>query len=95
VNSGLGEPSPFNSRPIIISRCQTQWAKFWRSCPNRETEAWLGQFGNPTRKRFFSDIESDLPQFLREAEGEDIVFTSRGKPSGVLIGFASEDDWLD
>jgi PHD/YefM family antitoxin component YafN of YafNO toxin-antitoxin module len=32
---------------------------------------------------------------LREAEGEEIVITRSGKPAGVLIGFASEDDWLD
>jgi hypothetical protein len=33
--------------------------------------------------------------FLREAEGEEIVITRNGKPAGVPIGFASEDDWLD
>jgi prevent-host-death family protein len=32
---------------------------------------------------------------LREAEGEEIVITRNGKPAGVLIGFASEEDWLD
>jgi len=30
-----------------------------------------------------------------EAEKEEIVITRRGKPAGVLIGFASEDDWFD
>ena len=34
-------------------------------------------------------------RFLREAEGEEIVITRNGKPAGVLIGFASEDDWSD
>jgi prevent-host-death family protein len=42
-----------------------------------------------------SDIEDDLPRFLREAESEEIVITRDGKPAGVLIGFGSEDDWLD
>ena len=42
-----------------------------------------------------SEIEDDLPRFLREAEGEEIVVTRNGKPAGVLIGFAFEDDWLD
>ena len=42
-----------------------------------------------------SDVEGDLPRFLREAEGEEIVITRDGKPAGVLIGFASEDDWFD
>ena len=26
---------------------------------------------------------------------EEIVITRNGKPAGVLMGFASEDDWLD
>jgi prevent-host-death family protein len=42
-----------------------------------------------------SKIKSDLPRFLREAENEEIVITRDGKPAGVLIGFESEDDWLD
>ena len=42
-----------------------------------------------------SKIESDLSRFLRKAEGEEIVITRDGKPAGLLIGFASEDDWLD
>ena len=42
-----------------------------------------------------SEIQNDLSRFLREAEGEEIVITRNGKPAGLLIGFASEDDWLD
>ena len=42
-----------------------------------------------------SEIRNDLPRFLHEAEGEEIVITRNGKPAGLLIGFASEDDWLD
>ena len=38
---------------------------------------------------------NDFSRFLREAEDEEIVITRNGKPAGVLIGFASEDDWLD
>jgi PHD/YefM family antitoxin component YafN of YafNO toxin-antitoxin module len=29
------------------------------------------------------------------AEREEIVITRHGKPAGVLIGFESEDDWLE
>jgi PHD/YefM family antitoxin component YafN of YafNO toxin-antitoxin module len=32
---------------------------------------------------------------LHEAESEEIVITCNGKPAGVLIGFGSDDDWLD
>ena len=42
-----------------------------------------------------SEIKNDLSRFLHEAEGEEIVITRNGKPADVLIGFASEDDWLD
>jgi len=42
-----------------------------------------------------SEVRDDLSRLLREAEKEEIVITRRGKPAGVLIGFASEDDWFD
>ena len=47
------------------------------------------------RRVAVSEIKNDLSRFLHEAEGEEIVITRNGKPAGVLIGFASEDDWLD
>ncbi len=42
-----------------------------------------------------SEIKDDLSRHLHEAENEEIVITRDGKPAGVLIGFESEDDWLD
>ena len=42
-----------------------------------------------------SEVKDDLSRFLREAENQEIVITRHGKPAGVLIGFASEDDWLE
>jgi prevent-host-death family protein len=42
-----------------------------------------------------SEIKDDLSRFLREAGKQEIVITRHGKPSGVLIGFESEDDWFD
>jgi prevent-host-death family protein len=42
-----------------------------------------------------SEIKDGLSRFLREAEGEEIVITRNGKPAGLLIGFASKNDWLD
>jgi prevent-host-death family protein len=49
----------------------------------------------PMKKVPLSEVKDDLPRFLRLAETEEIVITHRGKPVGVLIGFESEDDWLD
>src|SRR5260221_682499 len=42
-----------------------------------------------------SEMKDDLSRFLREAEKREIVITRHGKPAGVLIGFESEDDWID
>jgi prevent-host-death family protein len=42
-----------------------------------------------------SEIKDDLSKYLRLAEKEEIVITRHGKPAGVLVGFASEDDWFD
>ena len=47
------------------------------------------------REAALSDVKDDLSRYLREAERGDIVITRHGKPAGVLIGFASEDDWFD
>lgn len=42
-----------------------------------------------------AELKDDLSRFLREAETDEIVITRHGKPAGVLIGFASDDDWFD
>jgi prevent-host-death family protein len=42
-----------------------------------------------------SEVKDDLSRYLREAEEREVVITRHGKPAGVFIGFASEDDWLD
>jgi prevent-host-death family protein len=40
-------------------------------------------------------VKDDLSRYLRLAEDEEIVITRHGQPAGVLLGFASEEDWLD
>ena len=42
-----------------------------------------------------AEIKDDLSKYLRLAVDEEIVITRHGRPAGVLIGFASEDDWFD
>ncbi len=42
-----------------------------------------------------SEVKDDLSRYLRLAEEEEIIITRHGKPAGVLIGFRSEEDWLD
>lgn len=47
------------------------------------------------KKIALTEMKDDLSKFLRLAEKEEIVITRHGKPAGVLVGFASEDDWFD
>src|SRR5436190_24109419 len=51
--------------------------------------------GRRVRQAALAEVKDDLSRFLRLAESEEILITRHGKPAGVLIGFESEDDWLD
>jgi prevent-host-death family protein len=51
--------------------------------------------GKAMKQVALSEIKDDLSRYLRLAENEGIVITRHGKPAGVLMGFASEDDWFD
>ena len=50
---------------------------------------------NPMKRATLSDVKDDLSNYLRMAEKDVIVITRHGKPAGVLMGFSSEEDWLD
>jgi prevent-host-death family protein len=47
------------------------------------------------KKVALSEIKDELSKYLHLAENEEIVITRHGKPAGILVGFASEDDWFD
>jgi prevent-host-death family protein len=47
------------------------------------------------KKIALSKVKDDLSHVLRLAEAEEIVITRHGKPAAVLIGFKSDDDWVD
>ena len=42
-----------------------------------------------------AEIKDDLSRYLRLAVDEEIVIMPHGRPAGLLIGFASEDEWFD
>jgi prevent-host-death family protein len=42
-----------------------------------------------------TEVKDDLSRYLRLAAREEIVITRHGKPAGILVGFADEDDWFD
>jgi prevent-host-death family protein len=47
------------------------------------------------KKVALSKVKDDLSRYLHVAEKEEVVITRHGKPAGILIGFESEEDWLD
>ena len=47
------------------------------------------------KKVALSELKDDLSKYLRAAEKEEIVITRHGKPAGILVGFASEDEWFE
>jgi prevent-host-death family protein len=40
-------------------------------------------------------VKDDLSRYLKLAASEEIVITRHGRAAGVLIGFASEEDWFE
>jgi len=42
-----------------------------------------------------SEIKDQLSRYLHQAAKEEVLITRHGKPAGILVGFASEDDWFD
>jgi len=42
-----------------------------------------------------AQVKDDFSRYLRAAAEEEIVITRHGRPAGVLIGFASEEDWFE
>jgi prevent-host-death family protein len=47
------------------------------------------------KKVALSEVKDDLSKYLRIAEKEEVVITRHGKPAGILVGFASDDEWFD
>ena len=47
------------------------------------------------KKVTLSRAKDDLSRYLRIAEKEAVVITRHGKPAGLLVGFAGEEDWFD
>ncbi len=50
---------------------------------------------NPMKKVPLSEVKDDLSKYLRLAEKEQVVITRHGRPAGILVGFASEDEWFE
>jgi prevent-host-death family protein len=42
-----------------------------------------------------AEVKDDFSRYLRLAAHQESVITRHGRPAGVLVGFASEDDWFE
>ena len=42
-----------------------------------------------------AEVKDDLSEYLRLAVDEEILITRHGRPAGILIGFASDEDWFE
>lgn len=49
----------------------------------------------PVKEVPLAEVKDDLSRYLKEAASREILITRHGKPAGVLIGFKSEDEWLE
>ena len=45
--------------------------------------------------RVFYDVADGVVEVLAVVPKSEILITRHGKPAGILIGFESEDDWLE
>ena len=70
-------------------------SKSSRSSRRPKPRAGSPSTGRPTRRVPLAQVKDDLSRFLRLAETEEILITRHGKPAGVLIGFETEEDWVD
>ena len=39
--------------------------------------------------------KNELSAYVEEAQHDRVLVTRHGKPAGVLIGFGSDEDWLE
>src|SRR3990167_1110228 len=70
-------------------------SKSWRSSQNPRQRAGLASTRRRVRQVALAEVKDDLSRFLRLAASEEILITRHGKPAAVLIGFESDEDWLD
>lgn len=54
-----------------------------------------GRQAKQPREVALAEVKDDLSKYLRLAVEEEIVITRHGRPAGVLIGFSSDEDWLE
>lgn len=74
---------------------QKRRSKSLPSSPRRKRRLGSRQKAPPVQAVALAQVKDDLSKYLRLAAQEEIVITRHGRPAGVLIGFASDDDWFE
>ena len=65
-----------------------------RPKPSRGSTKKAPQRNGP-KEVALAEVKDDLSKYLRLAVDEEIVITRHGRPAGILIGFASEEEWFE
>jgi prevent-host-death family protein len=65
------------------------------SSPKRKRRLGSNKKAPQVRAVALAQVKDDLSKYLRLAALEEIVITRHGRPAGVLIGFASDEDWFE
>ena len=42
-----------------------------------------------------NEVKDSFSEFVNRACKEQVLVTRHGRPAAIIIGFASEDDWID
>ena len=74
---------------------QKQRSKFSRSSRKSKRKRDSIKQARPAHEVALSEVKDDFSRYLRLAAEDDIIITRHGQPAGVLIGFASEEDWFE
>src|SRR6266487_2140872 len=72
-----------------------QQSKSWPSSKKRTRRSGSTKKESQIREVALAKVKDDLSKYLRLAVDKEIVITRHGRAAGVLIGFATEDDWFD
>ena len=73
----------------------TKPSKSSRSSRKGKPKRGLRTGARRSRRVALAKVKDDFSRYLRLASEDEVVITRHGRPAGVLIGFASEDDWID
>ena len=74
---------------------QKRQSKSSQSSPRRKRRPGSRKKEHRIQEVALAQVKDDLSKYLRLATQEEIVITRHGRPAGVLIGFASDEDWFE